>query len=233
MKASRVSGMVLSGLLVTAVTCLLAAGLAAQVKNETTTTKGNGTMVVEVERGEIVWISGNDLVVQMENKEIRHFMDIPESARITVGGKELGIHDLKPGMKLERTITTVTIPRTVTKVESVTGKVWQVLPPSIVTLTLEDGTNQQFNIPKGQKFIVNGREVDASGLKKGMKISATRIVETPVTTETQLKKVTGTMPSPPPAPPADQPILIVSEPSAPAQGDKPGAVPAAEPPPKE
>jgi hypothetical protein len=43
----------------------------------------------------------------------------------------------------------------------VTGKVWRVSPPNSVILTLEDGTNQSFNIPKGQKFNVDGQETDA------------------------------------------------------------------------
>jgi hypothetical protein len=39
----------------------------------------------------------------------------------------------------------------------VTGKVWHVSPPSSVILTLEDGTNQSFKIPKGQKFTSMGK----------------------------------------------------------------------------
>ena len=44
-------------------------------------------------------VDGNDLVVKMEDGTIRHFPNVPESARVTVDGKELGIHDLKPGMR--------------------------------------------------------------------------------------------------------------------------------------
>lgn len=74
---------------------------------------------------------------------------------------------------------------------------------------MEDGTNQQFKIPKGQKFTVNGQETDAFGLKKGMKVSATKISEVPETVVAQQRKVTGTMPPPPQPPPADVPILVV------------------------
>jgi hypothetical protein len=76
-------------------------------------------------------------------------------------------------MKLQRTIATTTTSQTVTTVQTVTGKVWNVNPTNSVILTLEDGTNQQFKIPKGQKFNVDGQETDARGLRKGMKISAT------------------------------------------------------------
>jgi len=189
----------------------LAASTNAQVQTKKSTTVGQASKEVQVERGEVVLVDGNDLVVKMEDGSIRHFPNVPESAKATVDGRQLGIHDLKPGMKLQRTITTTTTPQTVTTVQTVTGKVWHVTPPTSVILTLENGTNQSFKIPKGQKFNVNGQMVDAFGLKKGMVVNATKIVEVPETLVTQQRHVSGTMPTPPPAPPADVPILIVKE----------------------
>jgi hypothetical protein len=196
--------------------CLaFAASMNAQVQTETNTTAHAPSVVTQVESGEVVTVSGNDLVVKMADGTIRHIANVPESARVTVDGHQLGIHDLKPGMKLQRTITTTTTPKTVTTVQSVTGKIWNVMPPVSVILTLEDGKNQRFTIPKGQKFNVNGQMLDAWGLKKGMTISATKIVEVPETVVTKQTNNTGTMPvaaappTPPPAPPpADVPILI-------------------------
>ncbi len=189
--------------------CLaLTPSIGAQVKTHETTTAATPTTEVNVQRGEVVSVTGNDLVVKMENGELRHFPNVPESARVAVDGKQLGIHELQPGMKLERTITTTTTPQIVTTVQSVTGKVWHVSPPNVIILTLEDGTNQQFKIPKGQKFTIEGQETDAWGLKKGMTVSATKIVEVPMTVIEQQRQVTGQMPPPPPAPPADVPILV-------------------------
>jgi len=45
---------------------------------------------------------------------------------------------------------------------------------------------------------VNGQIVDAFGLKKGMKVTATKITEAPETIVAQQKTVTGTMPTPVP-----------------------------------
>jgi LPXTG-motif cell wall-anchored protein len=196
----------------------LSAPVSAQVKTQTTTEAGAPTQEVTVERGEVVYVSGNDLVVRMEDGQLRHFSNVPESVRVTVDGKELGVRDLKPGMKLQRTVVKTTTPQTIKTVQTVTGKVWQVSPPNSVILTLEDGTNQQFTIPKGQKFNVDGQMTDAFGLKKGMKISATKIVEEPQTVVEEEKKVTGAMPPPPPVPAADVPILIavVKVPAPPA-----------------
>src|ERR1700757_3321351 len=193
-----------------------ALSMSAQVKTETTTTSGQATREVTVERGEVVYVSGNDLMVKMEDGSIRHFPNVSESARVTVGGQQLGIHDLRPGMKLERTLTVTTTPQTVTTVKTVTGKVWHITPPHSVILTLEDGTNQQFKIPNNQKFTVDGQQTDAWGLKKGMKVSATKVVEEPVTVVERQKQLTGSMPPPPPPPPPDVPILVAVAEPAPA-----------------
>jgi len=174
----------------------------------------------------VVYVSGNDLIVKMDDGTIRHIPNVPESARVLVNGQELGIHDLKVGMKLQRTVTTTSTPKTVTTVKSVTGKVFHVSPPNSVILILEDGSSQQFKIPSGQKFNVDGQMVDAWGLKKGMKVSATKVVEEPVTQVEQQRKLTGTMPPPPPAPPADVPIIVAVVGPAPAA---PAAAPEAAP----
>jgi LPXTG-motif cell wall-anchored protein len=190
--------------------------LSAQVQTKTNQTAGQAKSQVTVERATVVSVEGNDLIVKMDDGTIRHFPNVPESARATVDGQQLGIHDLKPGMHLERTITSTTTPLTITTVQTVTGTVWHVTPPLSVILTLEDGTNQSFKIPKGQKFNVNGQMVDAWGLKRGMKISATKVVESTETEMATQRRITGTMPPPPPAPPAETPILIAkAEPVAP------------------
>ena len=177
----------------------------AQVQSETTTTSGPSTKEVSVERGEVVYVSGNDLIVKGENGQIRHFANVPETARVTVDGQELGIHDLKVGMKLQRTITTTTTPTLITTVQTGSGTVVHVMPPTSVIVRLENGKTQQFKIPKGQKFNVEGQMVDAFGLKPGMKITATRITEVPETRVTIQREVTGHMPPPPPP---DVPILV-------------------------
>lgn len=200
-------------------------GMSAQVQTSTNTTAGASTKNVTVENGEVAYVSGNDLVVKMADGTLRHFPNIPESARITVDGRQLGIHDLQPGMKLQKTVTVTKTPTVVTTTKQVTGKVWQVMPPNWVILTLEDNTNQKFNIPKDQKFNVDGQMTDAWGLKKGMKISATKVVEEPVDVYERHQQVAGTMPPPPPAPPADQPILIAEATPPPAPAAAPAELP--------
>jgi LPXTG-motif cell wall-anchored protein len=203
---------------------------AAQVQTETSTSSGTPTVQTTINSATVVTVEGNDLVVKMADGSLRHFPNVPESARATVDGKELGIHDLKPGMVLTKTVVTTTTPQTIKTVQSVRGKVWHVNPPRTVILTLEDGSNQEFTIPQGQKFNVDGNMVDAFGLRKGMMVTATKITEVPQTSMTQEASVTGVAP---PAPPADQPILVAVitpvPPPAPAAEPAPAPAPAALP----
>jgi len=206
--------------------CLaFAANMSGQVQTTTSTKAGPSTQEVKVERGEIVYVGDHELIVKMEDGSLRHISNIPDSAKAIVDGKEVGIRDAKVGMKLEKAITTTTTPKTITTVKSVTGKVWHVTPPNSVILTLEDGTNQQFKIPKNQKFNVDGQMVDAWGLKKGMKVSATKVVEEPVTVVEHQAQVTGSMPPPPPPPAPEQPILVAVAAPAPAPAAPPAELP--------
>jgi hypothetical protein len=211
----------------TTTACLaLTLSLSAQVETKTTAAAGNATVVTKVERGEVVTVSGNDLVVKMADGTLRNFENVPASARVTVDGKQLGVKDLKPGMKLQRTITTTTTPMTITTVETVKGKVWAITPPLSIILTLEDGKNQQFKIPEDQKFEVDGQMVDAFAVRKGMIITATKITQEPAVEVTQSKRVTGQA-----TPLAGVPVLVAvgSEEAVPASAAEPGAAPAAAP----
>ena len=93
----------------------------AQVAPTTVKHRDLETKSIQVERGEVVYVSGNELVVKTESGEIRSFT-VPDSARATVDGKELSVHDLKPGMKLQRTIVTTTTPAMVTSVRIISGE---------------------------------------------------------------------------------------------------------------
>jgi LPXTG-motif cell wall-anchored protein len=103
----------------------------------------------------------------------------------------------------------------ITTVKTVTGTVWLVNPPSTVILRLDNNTNQTFKIPEGQKFKVNDRrqEVDAWGLRKGMKIDAQQVTEESQTEVEQEVKRTGVMPPPPPPPAPNVAILILAVPA--------------------
>jgi LPXTG-motif cell wall-anchored protein len=202
---------------------VFATSVAAQVQSETNTSSGQASHETTITTATVSYVSGNDVVVQYPDGRLQHFKNVPESFRVNVNGQQLGVHDLKPGMVITRTVVKTTTPQMITTTQTVSGKVWNVNPPQSVILTMADGSNQQFKIPNGQKFNVDGKMVDAWGLKKGMMVSATKVVEVPQTSVSQQTTFAGTAPPPPPA--ADQPILVaVVTPAAPAP--PPAAAPA-------
>jgi RNase P/RNase MRP subunit p29 len=183
----------------------------AQVQTETAVENGTATREVKVRRGEVVYVSGNDVVIRGDDGIYRDFPNVPESARVTVDGQQLSVHDLRLGMTIERTTITTTRPRVITTIKSLTGTVWSVAPPTSVVLTLEDGKNQEFTIPDGTKFTIDGQQTDAFSLKPGMKVSATSVTEVPETVVRKKVKLTGEFPPPP-----DVALLVILVPVRPS-----------------
>jgi hypothetical protein len=198
----------------------------AQVQSSETMAHGPSIKQVTIQRGEVVYAYGNDMMIKMEDGSLQDFFNVPEDMTVTVDGRQLNVYQMKPGMKIEKQTITTTTPRLVTKVETVTGKVFHVTPPNSVILTLEDGTNQRFSIPKGQKFTISGKETDAFGLRKGMMVSATRITETPETIVAQEIRHTGTLPPAPSDPSPGVPILVASGAPATAPAESAATEPA-------
>ena len=153
-------------------------------------------------------MEGNSLIVRMSTGEIRHIV-ASSSQRALIDGKEVAAQDLKVGTRLKATVTTITVDRTVT-VGS--GKVWYVAPPNVI-LTLPNGENRQYKAADDYKFMVEGKPATVFDLRKGMRVSAQRIVEEPRTEVAANTVVTGELPPPvqtasspaPSAPPVSKP----------------------------
>lgn len=185
----------------------------AQDTSRTDVTQGASTIHTETLSGTVVYVSGNDLVVKLDSGEVKQYTAAP-GATAMADGKEITIKDVKPGMKLQKTITTVTTPTYVQTVRTIKGRVWHVNPPHTVILTLPEG-NKQYRIPQGQKFDIDGEEKTAWELRKGMNVSATVIKTVPSDQVAITKSVTGKMAIP--ATPPVEGALLVEEPKAPVQ----------------
>jgi hypothetical protein len=182
---------------------------------KTVNPSGPATTSTEVRSGEVVYVAGNQLVVKMQDGSVRDFT-VPEDFKFDVDGKSLTVHELTPGMKLTSTIRTTTEPKTVKTVRTIKGKVWHVNAPNSVILTLDDNTNKQYKVPKGQMFETNGESRDVFHLRKGMVITATVMTETPVVMQSMARNVTGSAPpaaEPAPETPPVQGALLIEEPT--------------------
>ncbi len=202
-------------LLAIAILALFAVFAIAQDRSETKVTHEASSHEYQVVSAEVVYVSGNQLVVRLENGEIRS-ITVPPDATATVDGKTITLKDVQPGMKLQRTIKTTTTPELVTTVRTIEGTVWQVNAPKTVILTLPGGQNKKYNVPKDQVFKIDGEDKTVFELKKGMKVTATVITRVPRTVIAQEKSVTGKEPTPPPTPPM-QGALLIEEKTAPVE----------------
>jgi hypothetical protein len=212
--------------------CSGAVCLAQDTQTATTRQSGQQTVKTEVRSGEVVYVSGNDVVLKMDTGEVKHFT-VPNDFHFNIDGQDTTVRDLKPGMHVSRTVTTTTTPKTVETVRTVSGTVWYVNPPSSLILTLPDGTNKQYKVPDGQKFLIDGQEQSVFHLRKGMKVSGTAITDTPETVvSTSRSAVSGTAPpAPTPAPAPETPAmtgaLLIEQPAAaePAPAEPPATLP--------
>jgi hypothetical protein len=161
--------------------------------------KGSAAIKTEQLRGTVEYVEGNTLLVRMADGDIREF-NVPESRKFLIDGRQLTVHDLKPGTKLTATVTTTTTPVTERTTTVGTGRVWYVAGKTVI-LTLPNGENRKYTVSDSYKFNVDGREATVFDLKKGMTVSAEKIVEEPRTEIASNTEVVGQAP-PPPAPKA-------------------------------
>jgi len=155
--------------------------------------KGTASVTTEKLQGKVEYVEGNRLVVRMTDGKIREF-DVPASRVFTIDGRDLTVRDLKPGTTLSATVTTTTTPITDRTTTVGTGTVWWVSGNTVI-VTLPNGENRTYNVKDDYKFNVEGnKNATVADLKRGMKISAEKIVEEPRTEIASDTVVTGQAP---------------------------------------
>ena len=167
----------------------LAAGPQAQTK----TTESAGVAKVSTSKmtGEVVIVDGNNLLVRMQADGQYRIFNVQPGRKFIVDGQTKLISDLSPGTTLTATITTREQPVTVRTTSSLNGTVWYV-DRNYVILTLANGEVRDYKVPDSYRFTVEGKPASVNELRKGMQVSATKIVsenQTEISTETV---VTGT-----------------------------------------
>jgi len=154
--------------------------------------------------GTVIAVDGNHLAVRMADGGIRTF-NVPESRRFLIDGRELTVGQLKPGTKLTATVTTTTTPITDRTTTVGTGKVWFVSGNTVI-ITLPNNENRQYKVGENYRFNIGGEKASVHELRKGMTISAEKIVEEPRVEIASNIAVTGE------APPAPSPRVATAPP---------------------
>jgi LPXTG-motif cell wall-anchored protein len=192
-------------LCVAAGACVLSLGAGTASAQQKTT---------ETKRFEVVSVDGNKVVAKTVEGAKEY--TVPEDFRFTVDGKQVSVHELKPGMKGTATITTTTTVTPVSVTEVRNGEVVQATGNSLLVKgpngfrMFTEGDVQK----RGVKIFKGGQPVAFTDLHTGDKLTATIVTEHPpkVMTERQVKATlsgapaaaatpTPTAAAPPPPPP--------------------------------
>jgi hypothetical protein len=174
---------------------ILAAGPQAQTTQTKQTTTTDSTQFTTMQlRGDVVMTEGNLLLVRMTPSGEYRYFNVQPGRQFIIDGKPTPIGGLKPGTSLLAMVNTRTESVTVRTTSVLNGTVWYA-SGNYVILTLPNGENREYKVPESYRFMVEGnKEASVGDLRKGMKVSATKIVAEPRTEISSETVVTGTAP---------------------------------------
>lgn len=172
-----------------------AVSLAALASAQATQTKetvpaGPATVKKLQLKGEVIAVGTTWLVAKDPAGDYKVY-NVPAARKFIIDGVSKPLSQLKTGTQLTADVTTTETPlvkRTTTITE---GTVFWASPKSVI-VTHKNHENKQYEVPDGFKFMVDGKELSAMELKPGMKLTATKIVEEPMSVIAQDVVVTGT-----------------------------------------
>jgi hypothetical protein len=142
-------------------------------------------------KGVVVAVKGNHLVARMlPSNEYRLFITKPGQTA-TIDGTVTPMTNLAAGTVLTASVAIMETPVVDRTVETLTGTVWHAGPTTVI-LTLANGENRQYDVPAGMKFNVDGEMKQAMELRQGMKVTATKVVESPRMEMSTDSVITGT-----------------------------------------
>jgi hypothetical protein len=182
--------------IVTGIAMLLASAVGLRAQTTTgnvTQATGEAKVTTEQITGELALVDGNRVVVKLEPKGVYRYFDIPPGRQFIIDGQTKLIGDLRPGTVLTATATTTMQPVVVRTTSVLNGTVWYV-SGNYVILTLPSGENRDYNVPPSFRFSVEGKPASVTDLRKGMKVSAEKIVEEPRTEISTKTVITGKAP---------------------------------------
>jgi hypothetical protein len=121
----------------------------------------------------VVYVGGNDVVVKAADGKLLNYI-VPDGYKFAADGKQMMSGELKPGAQLSGPVDTGTPPQVVSSVAIIKGKVYASTPPSTLTLITSNGS-EDFTVPSGTMFMVDGTLTPYSSLKPNTMIEATVI----------------------------------------------------------
>jgi hypothetical protein len=208
---------------------------ACLVLASTSFAQGGQTTSTEVKAFEVISVDGNQVVLRGAAGNSQEFT-VPDTFRFQVGGKEISVRELKPGMKGMATVTTITTVKPVSVTEVRNGEVFNATGGTVIIRgpkgfqSFTEGDVQRRNV----RILRDGQPIRFSDLRTGDRLTATIVTEKPpeILTERQVKaklaEVAGAVESaaaaparaaapPPPPPPTPAAAGQVAQATTPAR----------------
>jgi hypothetical protein len=166
-----------------------------------TSTMESVTTKKTVKTGTIVSVSGNKVVLQ--EADGNHEYKVPPGFKVQVDGQDVGVDQLKPGMKVAAVITDQVTTRDVTVTKVLKGTVVQIAPGGIVVKDPKNNyVSYNFKDPDGNDVYflgADGTEQSLRDVKMGDRLTGTFVTKLPPQVVSQRSvKAAAAMPPPPP-----------------------------------
>jgi hypothetical protein len=217
---------------VVVVAALLAAGMASAQQPSATTSTQMGTPATttstRVINATVVSVNGNKVVGKDASGKATEYT-IPDGFKFQFEGRDIGIADLKPGMKVSATVTTTTTTTPVTVTEIRKGKVLAVVGDDIIVRGPQ-GVRRFSNKDADQRnatIMRDGKKISLSDLHEGDVFTAVIVTDQPpkVVSDREAKAYVSAEPKPTAAPavaaaPAPAPAAAPASAAAPAPAKK-------------
>jgi len=205
-----------------------AAVATAQQPSSTTSTQMGASQTTtsqHIVNATVISVNGNKVVATDAAGKATEYT-IPDGFKFQLGGKDIGVADLKPGMHVSATITTTTTTTPVYVTEIKTGKVLAVSGNNIVVRGPQGNRvfSNQDAVQRNAKVMKDGQQVLLSDLRAGDNFTAVIVTDHPptVVSEREVQAMVHAAPEPVPvaaAPgsaPAAMPTAAGSPEGAPA-----------------
>ena len=142
----------------------------------------------ELKQGKVVAVAGNTLIIKTREGVYKQY-EVPDGFKFTLDGKQVGVAELKPGMRLTATITTTkeVIPVSVT--EERNAEVVAVAGNSLLLKGPKGVRKYTWEQASDYKIVRDGQTITAADLKVGDRVTGLMITKMHPTTVTETKVV--------------------------------------------
>jgi hypothetical protein len=166
--------------------CLLSIAVTPFAFAQSTSTESTAVKQ-QLKSGVVQTVAGNKVVLQ--EADGLHEYNLPDGFKFQLDGRDVGVDEIKPGMKVDAVITDRITTRVVQVTRVTSGTVMQVAPGGIVIKNNESGALKSYNFKDEAGndiyFARDGKQVSLRDVKKGDILTGTVVTTLPPQTTTQ------------------------------------------------